>query len=141
MAVTVESLIQMRLISTLDLLKSMNITNAVELALEETLALCGFEGRKTTELSTLEKSYVADMTSAAIVRMVLDRYKEDAKAVLGGDGLVKEAQNKLPYLLEMLNRFEQQAKFLEGRLGIAQSGAVPPVVGKSLAKDESEGLS
>jgi hypothetical protein len=138
--ITVKGLIEIRLLSTLELVRGLNV-NILELTLEETKALHGFDGKEDKDLSTLEKSYLADLTAAAIVRYALDRYKEDAKAVLGGEGLVKEAQNKLAYLQDMLTRFESQAQFLAGRLGLVQAGTVPPVIGKSIAKDESEGLS
>lgn len=117
MALEISRMVEDRLLSTVQLLKGMS-NNIIANTKEEILAINGFEGKKESELTTLEKSYLADLIAIALLRKSLDRYKEDAKSTDGPDGLIHEAQNKLAYLQDMITRYENDAAAKASKLGL-----------------------
>jgi hypothetical protein len=127
MSVTIGQLVDNRLLSSKAMLISLS-ANIIKDTTEEIMACNGFEGKKDADLSTLQKSYLADLVAAALLKYSLDRFKEDAKATLGSDGLVHEAQNKLAYLQEMITGFETDASVKAGSLGLNMVSGAPVVI-------------
>lgn len=134
---SVFELVENRLVSTKDVLKKVN-SSLIETTIEEVKAIYGFEEKKDNELSTLEKSYIADLASSAVLKYSLDRYKEDAKAKVGPDSLVHEAQDKLKYLKDQIKLFEEDAKLKAGKLGLdlVSTPALVLKIGAAVETDE-----
>lgn len=132
---TVLILVENRIISTKEILGK-DAPALISLTIEEVRAITGFEGKKDSELSALQKIYIADLVAVRVFTYALDRYMQDAKAKEGPDGLVHEAQDKLKYLKEQIKRFEESANKLAGKLGIGIV-SVPPLVVKIEAAAET----
>lgn len=131
------ALVENRLVSTAEVLKKVN-SSLIETTIEEVKAVYGFEEKEDDELSVLQKSYIADLVAAAVLKYGLDRYKEDANAKTGPDTLVHEAQDKLKYLTEQINRFEKDAKLKAGKLGLdlISTPALVVKIGATVETDE-----
>jgi hypothetical protein len=68
---------------------------------EESAALAGFDGVQETDLTTLQKSLVADMAAKALILPAMSKYKKEL-ASAEGDGAGKaEFADKLKFLKEM----------------------------------------
>jgi len=134
---TVKQLVEDRVIVTKEVLTE-KAPSLIEMAIEEVRAIHGFDDKKDSELAVMEKIFIADTAAVKVLQRVLDRYKEDAKAKDGPDGLVHEAQDKLKYLKEQIKQFKDEADFVAGRLGLKATGAVPPIVVKISAATETD---
>lgn len=133
---TVQGFVLNRLLITKDVLEKLD-DKLIENTIEEVKAIYGYDGKTDNDLSTLEKSYLADRIAATVLRYSLDRYKEDAKVKVGADSIEHESQDKLKYLKEQIEQLEEQAEMKEGRLGL-NSGSIPPLVLKIPVGSEEE---
>jgi len=133
---TVQEFVESRLLVTREVLEKLD-NKLIENTVEEVKAIYGYEDKGDNDLTTLEKSYLADRIAATVLRYSLDRYKEDAKVKIGSDSVEHEYQDKLKYLKEQISQLEEQAKLKEGRLGL-DSGSIPPLVLKIPAGSEAE---
>jgi len=116
---TIQDYVEARLSQTKTILGGSEWTTLLTNTIAEAKALYPtLEAKQAEDLTGLEKSFLADVTAVMVLEFSLDRYKEDAKAKLGADSMVHESADKLRFLQEAIKRFEKEAEFKAGRLGL-----------------------
>ncbi len=69
--------------------------------IEEAQALAGFEGTAEADLSTLQKSLIADMAAKAMILPAMSKYKTSLTKAAGDGSGSAEFVDKLKFLTEM----------------------------------------
>jgi hypothetical protein len=98
---------------------------SLESFIEEARAEAGYETLAEAELSTLQKSLVADMTAKALILPAMSKYKKAVEEAEGdGAGRAKFA-DKLTFLQEMDRRLEASIERKQAKLSTAADPGVP----------------
>jgi hypothetical protein len=96
--------------------------------IEEAQAEAGFEGSLEIDLSTRQKSLVADLAARALILPAMSKYKK-ALAAAEGDGAGKaEFVDKLKFLQEMEKKLTRSIADRKAALSAAADPGVPMIV-------------
>jgi adenylosuccinate synthase len=96
--------------------------------IEEAIADAGYEGTAEADLSTRQKSLVADMAARALITPAMSRYKKDLEEAEGdGAGKAKFA-DKLKFLQEMKKDLEKSIADRKAALSTAADAGIPMIV-------------
>jgi hypothetical protein len=96
--------------------------------IEESAALAGFDGVPEQDLTTLQKSLVADMVAKALILPAMSKYKKDL-ASAEGDGAGKaEFADKLKFLKEMETKLATDIEEKRSKVSASVDTGVPLVV-------------
>lgn len=96
--------------------------------IEEAVADAGYEGTTEADLSTRQKSLVADMAARALITPAMSRYKKDLEEAEGdGAGKAKFA-DKLKFLQEMKKDLEKSIVDRKAALSTAADAGIPMIV-------------
>ncbi|HOS77601.1 MAG TPA: hypothetical protein PLL15_06120 [Syntrophales bacterium] len=96
--------------------------------IEEATAEAGYEETAEADLSTRQKSLVADMAARALIMPAMSKYKKDLEEAEGdGAGRAKFA-DKLRFLQEMKRDLEKSIVDRKAALSTAADAGIPMVV-------------
>lgn len=96
--------------------------------IEEAIADAGYEGTAEADLSTRQKSLVADMAARALITPAMSKYKKDLEEAEGTDAGKAKFADKLKFLQEMKRDLEKSIIERREALGSATDTGVPMVV-------------
>ncbi len=98
---------------------------SLDTLIEEATALEGWEGMAEADLSTLQKSLIADLTAQALILPAMSHYKK-AIAEAQGDGAgTARFADKLQFLNHMEIKLTESINDKRGRLDAAADTGVP----------------
>ena len=96
--------------------------------IEEAQALAGFEGTAEADLSTLQKSLVADMAAKALILPAMSKYKKSLTSAEGDGAGKAEFVDKLKFLQEMEKKLTASILEKREKVSAAADTGVPMVV-------------
>ena len=96
--------------------------------IEEAQALAGFEETPEAELSTLQKSLVADMAADAMILPAMSHYKKALSKAEGEGAGTAEFVDKLKFLQEMQKKLAADISAKRAKLEAVADTGVPMVV-------------
>ena len=93
--------------------------------LEEAQSDAGFEGIAENDLSTRQKSLIADLAAKALILPAMSKYKKSMAAVEGDGAGKAEFADKLKFLQEMEKKLVASITERKAALSIASDSGVP----------------
>jgi hypothetical protein len=96
--------------------------------IEEAQADAGFEGTAEAELSTRQKSLIADLAAKALIMPAMSRYKKDLEEAEGDGAGRAKFVSKLSFLKEMAGKLDASIAERKAALGTAADPGAPMVV-------------
>jgi len=123
MATTINEMISARMPD-----EAVMFSSSVDVFIEEAIAEMGWSDRNTSDLSTLEKSHIADMASLALVMPSMSHYKKSIKKASGeGAGEAEFLDNKLDWLNQISSQLKSSIDYRKLLLS-ASTGVGAPMV-------------
>jgi len=96
--------------------------------IEENQALAGYEGVAEQELSTLQKSLIADMAAKALILPAMSKYKKALSKAEGEGAGTAEFADKLKFLREMQSKLSGDIAEKKAALETVTDTGVPLIV-------------
>jgi len=93
--------------------------------IEESKALAGYDEIEESELSTLQKSLVADMSAKALILPSMSHYKKALAKAEGEGAGTAEFADKLKFLQEMMSKLDNDIREKKASLASAVDTGVP----------------
>ena len=96
--------------------------------IEESRALAGFEGVAEADLTTVQKSLIADMVAKALILPAMSKYKKAMQAAEGEGAGKAEWVDKLKFLKEMGIKLEKDIREKKSTSGTIVDTGIPMIV-------------
>jgi len=100
-------------------------TDSLDSFVEENQALAGYEDIAEAELSTLQKSLIADMAAKDLILPAMSKYKKDLAKAQGEGAGAAEFVDKLKFLQEMETKLDRSISEKRSKIEAVTDTGVP----------------